>query len=163
MDKILRNMKEKTIASAIKANFISFRLLFSRLPTIKIFKGGIVTTVLTFPTEIAFILDILSVFKMLFFLMGQIFSLESICDMSYFQNFRLLPQGHVNHRSKDTDCSNNAWPFPGFLPCPRRESRALKLARICKTLAWPVLILFIMSIISNYASAEEQFRQFQKI
>ena len=98
---------------------------------------------------------------MLFFLMGQIFSLESFCNMSYFQNFRLLPQGHVDHRGKVPACSNNAWSFPGFLPWPGRESRALKLARICKTLAWPVLILFIIIGISNYALAEEQFRRFQ--
>ncbi|MEE8553066.1 MAG: LPS assembly protein LptD [Desulfobacterales bacterium] len=37
----------------------------------------------------------------------------------------------------------------------------MKLVRICKTLAWPVLVLFIMIVISNYALAEEQFRRFQ--
>ncbi|MES0445070.1 MAG: LPS assembly protein LptD [Desulfobacterales bacterium] len=81
--------------------------------------------------------------------------------MSYFQNYRLMPQDHVDHCGKVPACSNNAGTFPGFLPYPRRESRALKLARICKTLAWPVLILFIMIGISNYASAEEQFQRFQ--
>lgn len=96
--------------------------------------------------------------------MGQIlyiFFQESFCNVSCFQNFRLLPQGHVDHRGKVPACSNNAGSFPGSLPCPRTESRALKSARICKPLARLVLILFIMIVISNYASAEEQFRPFQ--
>ena len=93
--------------------------------------------------------------------MGQIFSLEYYCNMSYFQNYRLMPQSHVDHCGKVPACSNNAGTLPGFLPYPRRESRTLKLARICKILAWPVLILFIMIGISNNTLAEEQFRRFQ--
>ncbi len=38
MDKILKNKDERAIATAIEDNFISFRLLFSRLPNARIFK-----------------------------------------------------------------------------------------------------------------------------
>lgn len=81
--------------------------------------------------------------------------------MGYFQNLHFLPQVHKNYRGKIFVCSSNAGYPPVFLPCPPEESRALKFARICKTFAWPVLILFIMIVNFNYASAEEQFRRFQ--